>query len=101
MLRLTPIGNEMEKIKRLEKTVSDDSVIIKEKQAIKGKISPEVLNVIKFLANKKINTTQSLLLNLLREKLKSYQNELNLKFLTIYEIRDQFEAIKASKKGKK
>ncbi len=34
------------------------------------------------------------MLNLLREKLKTYQNELNIKFIKIYEHRDKFAEIK-------
>ena len=37
-----------------------------------------------------IKPYQNLMLSLLRQKLKTYQNELNLKYIRIYEFRDQY-----------
>lgn len=34
------------------------------------------------------------MLSLLREKLKTYQSALNIKYIKIYELRDKFEKIK-------
>ncbi len=48
-----------------------------------------------------VKSHRNLLLNLLREKLKIYQNEFNIRLIKIYELRDKFIEIKDINNEKK
>lgn len=48
-----------------------------------------------------VKSHRNLLLNLLREKLKIYQNEFNIRLIKIYELRDKFIELKDINNEKK
>ena len=48
-----------------------------------------------------VKSHRNLLLNLLREKLKIYQNEFNIRLIKIHELRDKFIEIKDINNEKK
>lgn len=57
-------------------------------------LMPEIKDIISFLMKEEVKPIQSLMLTLLREKLKTFQSALTIKYIKIYEYRDKFEAIK-------
>jgi hypothetical protein len=63
------------------------------KKELKSSLSPEIKEIILFLTSARVKPLQSLALSLLREKIRTYQSELNLKLLKIYELRNQFSII--------
>lgn len=57
-------------------------------------VKPEIMDILEFLTCERVKPIQSLVLWLFREKLRNYQNELNLKCVQIYELRDKFDSLK-------
>ena len=90
----------MRKIKILENRHEQNK--IKEIKAnITKTIRPQIIKIIVFLTRKEVKPYRNLLISLLREKLKTYQHEHNLKYVRIYELRNYFkEEIKQAKNEK-
>jgi hypothetical protein len=77
---LTPIGNLMGKIKKEKNDLKTKTM----KEELKSSLSPEIKEILLFLTSEGVKPLQSLALSLSREKIRTFQSEMNLKLLKIY-----------------
>jgi hypothetical protein len=54
------------------------------KEELKSSLSPEIKDILLFLTSDRVKPFQSLALSLLREKIRTFQSEMNLELLRIY-----------------
>jgi hypothetical protein len=54
------------------------------KEELKSSLSPEIKEILLFLTSEGVKPLQSLALSLSREKIRTFQSEMNLKLLKIY-----------------
>jgi hypothetical protein len=54
------------------------------KEELKSSLSPEIKEILLFLTSEKVKPIQNLALSLLREKIRTFQSEMNCKLLKIY-----------------